>query len=196
MISASEIFIAAQHQIKLYRDLINDDELQTFDDMNLGESEQEQENTNTQSDNDEEIEATEEIENVIEIADLEYFGYHLPCSSHTLQLCAKAVISTLKENIKPIHNFASNSRKPMNAADFAGMKKPPLPCETRWDSEFMMVKCIYDNKQQYKQVTRAQIKLKTDDWMFIDEYYESFRHIHDLMLKTQSDKLFISEYFN
>lgn len=68
---------------------------------------------------------------------------------------------------------------------FRTIKKPRYDVETRWNSTFLMVKDFCDNQTDYKNLQIGALTLRPLVWIFIEEYAQAFKPVHDAMLQFQ-----------
>ena len=156
MVKASEIFSKAQKEL-FDIDVEHDEEEEGHEDGDEGE------NSGDEDDDDvtlnfEDIDL-ENVEN--ELDELVSVSVVARCIAHTLQLVAFDVTKLHKNSIKSIRKFVKNIRKSTHNDLFkqSGLKKPPKDICTRWNSTFLMIKNINDEKSFYQSLSLQNILL-------------------------------------
>lgn len=69
---------------------------------------------------------------------------------------------------------------------------PPIDVPKRWNSTFLMVKSITDNKEFYK--TLEDIQISDELWDFIDELNVSFQPVHVFTMELQTKAFSIGDF--
>lgn len=119
-------------------------------------------------------------------------GIWVNCSAHILQLASRRVSKMFEKHIKEVRAFVQESRKIEHNSIFNKIKKPRYDVEPRWDSTFLMIESICDNRKDYESIQHSKLKIKDDSWAFIDEFHKTFLPIHKAMMKFQEEKLTLS----
>lgn len=124
------------------------------------------------------------------------FSEWVNCLAHLTQLGTKKISNQFEAQIKDIRAVAKECKKVKYIDLMKDVPKPKTDIEPRWDTVYLMIEYFYDNKKKFQKIKNGPLALKNSSWSFIDEYYNSFKPIHEAMIQFQSAKYCMSESFN
>ena len=98
-------------------------------------------------------------------------------------------------SIKAVRRYVKNVRKSTHNDIFkhAGLKKPPKDVCTRWNSTFVMIKCLFDEIDFYQSLTAKSLQLEEKHWDFVKEYVVAFEPISIATKIFQETQLVVGE---
>ncbi|XP_055613891.1 uncharacterized protein LOC129760282 [Uranotaenia lowii] len=121
------------------------------------------------------------------------------CCVHTLQLAVTEVIEKNYHFIKEITTIIKDSRKTEYQFYFNKheAQHPPLWCFTRWSGRYKMMKVVTKQEKFFRGLAEefSELTFREDQWIFMHDFVNAFRHIHKLIKDMQRRHLGLSDFY-
>ena len=104
------------------------------------------------------------------------------CGAHSTQLASSKATKKFSKQLAEIRSYIKSSNKAENRHLFKDFK-PKFKSDnaTRWCSSYLMVNSVFIHKEKCKMITDPLFELRSDMWLFIEEFVTVFRPVYEAM---------------
>lgn len=162
--------------VRLMQKSLDEDEPQTYDD---------EDNSDDQQNNIETLLAS--------------IGNSVRCAAHTLQLAVHDVLKDYEGQLKSIVSVVKKLRLNRYRRLFSAnlQKIPCLDVITRWNSSYIMIKCLTDQQEFIKGLIENddEIAISEELWLFMLDFMASFKPLFIATKQLQEEQLTMGDFY-